>query len=424
MLDFMRSIYSSNFENIRSYTLLISGSAGRLVISLLYFVLVANTLSFDEFGLFATASATGIILSRFFAFGFISPLYRIATAKRRLLGVYTSGLIVGALLSMPIIALVATMIYYLMFSQQMLIMTFMFIVFAEVIFWRTLEVAVIILNGLYKFGHASILVIIGTLVKMIASALFVWLSMGNLQDWSLYYICGNAFSAAIAIVFYYPRVKLRWRVSLYYARWVDSLSVAAAELAYYAQNELDKLLVLGIGGPKIAGIYAILVRLIDLTALPIRSLLTLLIQKIMRQKSVIQSLKNRLLFETAIGVISLSGILAMALVMHFFPNVLGENVAQIAPFLIIVAFVPCFRNLTEYHSEILYGVNRGVIRTRNALILGTLKAGLLTFILHYFVDDDMWLGMLNGVFGILYIASLFLTYPAIEKVAPLERTDR
>lgn len=423
MSDYIRSAYLSNIDNIRSYAILISGSAGRLVISLVYFILVANTLSFDEFGLFATASATGIILSRFFAFGFISPLYRIATAKRRLLGVYTSGLIAGAVLSMPIIALVATAIYYLMFSHQMLMLTFLFIVFAEVIFWRTLEVAVIVLNGLYRFGHASILVIIGSLIKMIASAFFVWFSTGNLQDWGLYYICGNAVSAAIAVLFYYPKVKLRWCVSLYYARWVDSLSVAAAELTYYAQNEVDKLLVLAMGGPKIAGIYAILMRLIDLTALPVRSMLTLLIQKIIQRKSVIQSFKNRLMFEVAIGGISLSGILAMALVMSVFPNILGENVAQIAPLLFLVVLVPSFRNLTEYHSELLYGVNRTVVRTRNALILGALKAGLLALILRYFAADDMWFWMLNGVFGILYITSLFLSYPVIGKVAPLERTN-
>lgn len=424
MLDYIRSAYLSNIDNIRSYTILVSGTAGRLVISLIYFILVANTLSVDEFGLFATASATGIILSRFFAFGFISPLYRIATAKRRLLGVYTSGLIAGAVLSMPIIAVVAIAVYYLMFSTQMLIATFLFIVFAEVIFWRTLEVAVIILNGLYRFGYASILVIIGTLVKMIASVFFVWFSMGNLEDWGIYYICGNAASALIAVVFYYPKVKLRWRVSLYYARWVDSLSVAAAELTYYAQNEVDKLLVLAMAGPKIAGIYAILMRLIDLTALPVRSMLTLLIQKIMQRKSVIQSLKNRVIFEAAIGGISVAGILAMALAMSIFPNILGENVAQIAPLLTLVVLVPCFRNLTEYHSELLYGVNRTVVRTTNALILGTIKAGLLALILYYFATDDSWLWMLNIVFGILYVSSLFLSYPAVGKVAPLIRKPR
>ena len=49
---------------IFAYLTILSGSAGRLVISLVYFLIVANTLTLGEFGLFATASATGVILSR------------------------------------------------------------------------------------------------------------------------------------------------------------------------------------------------------------------------------------------------------------------------------------------------------------------------------------------------------------------------
>jgi hypothetical protein len=36
------------------------------------------------------------MLSRLMAFGFVSPLYRIATVKTRLLGVYTAGFLGGA----------------------------------------------------------------------------------------------------------------------------------------------------------------------------------------------------------------------------------------------------------------------------------------------------------------------------------------
>ena len=71
-------------EQIKQFTAAISGSLGRLVFSLAYFILLANTLSIAEFGIFATASATGVMLSRIVGFGFSSPLYRIATVKPRL----------------------------------------------------------------------------------------------------------------------------------------------------------------------------------------------------------------------------------------------------------------------------------------------------------------------------------------------------
>ncbi len=52
---------------------------------------VANTLSIADFGLFATASAAGIMISRALAFGFMSPLYRVATVKPLLVGTYSAG---------------------------------------------------------------------------------------------------------------------------------------------------------------------------------------------------------------------------------------------------------------------------------------------------------------------------------------------
>ena len=65
----------SNAGALRSYAAALSGAGGRLVISLFYFVALANTLSVADFGLFATASATGIMLSRIVGFGFTSPLW-------------------------------------------------------------------------------------------------------------------------------------------------------------------------------------------------------------------------------------------------------------------------------------------------------------------------------------------------------------
>jgi O-antigen/teichoic acid export membrane protein len=208
-------------------------------------------------------------------------------------------------------------------------------------------------------------------------------------------------------------------VKLYLARWVDSLAVAAAEIVYYAQAELDKILVLAIGGPQVAGVYAILMRLVDITALPVRSLFMLIIQQIMRTKATIQSLKYRVIFEATIAFISFSGIMALAVFTWIFPNVLGSNVAEISPYLVLVAFVPVFRNLTEYHSELLYAVNRTLLRTTNAAIIGFMKACFLSWIFVMFASDERWFIMLNVMFGLLYLASLLLTYPAMRRVAPL-----
>ena len=97
---------SENRDSIRAYLSMIGGSGGRLLISMAYFIAVANTLSIADFGLFATASACGVMLLRLLAFGFVSPLYRIATVKQRLLGTYTAGFLAGLVLSLPLVGVV------------------------------------------------------------------------------------------------------------------------------------------------------------------------------------------------------------------------------------------------------------------------------------------------------------------------------
>ncbi len=78
-------------EVLRDYFSAVSGAGGRLIFSLAYFVALANTLSISEFGMFATASAAGVMLSRILAFGFISALYRTATIRPNLIGTFTAG---------------------------------------------------------------------------------------------------------------------------------------------------------------------------------------------------------------------------------------------------------------------------------------------------------------------------------------------
>ena len=384
MIVRLRHLASANSTLIRAYLSMVGGSAGRLVISLVYFIAIANTLSISEFGLFATASACGIMLSRLLAFGFVSPLYRIATVKTRLLGVYTAGFLGGVVLSAPVIALAAWLTHALIFAGEMQLATFAKIIVAEVLCWRIMEIAVIVSYGTNRFGSGSVLVVVATALKTVA--------------------------------FFYPRVRLRWKPALYIRRRVDAVSVAGAEMLFYVQSELDKVLVLSLGGPETAGIYAIIMRLVDLTALPVRAFLTVLTQKLMRTSAMLNELKNRILLEGVVAAVSTAGLLGMAGFLWLFPTALGRNVAVAAPLLILVVLVPAFRNLIEYHSELLYATGRTVVRMLILASLGAMKALLLASLLGLNTDTVIWVQLLNAAFLVLYLQSALMTYRALRRI--------
>lgn len=416
MIAQLREFTNGYRDQIRAYTSLIGGSAGRLAISLIYFIAVANTLTIAEFGLFATASACGIMLSRLMAFGFVSPLYRIATVKTRLLGAYTSGFLAGVVLSAPLIALAAWLTHWLIFSDEMPVSTFARLIVAEVLCWRVMEIVVIVSYGVNRFGAGAWLVVTATAMKAVAALLFTWLGDATLAVWSWYYLTANGFAALLAIMFFYPRVRLRWKPALYIRRWIDAVSVAGAEMLFYVQSELDKVLVLSLGGPETAGIYAMIMRLVDLTALPVRAFLTILTQRLMRTARVLDDLKNRVMLESAVGIVSTAGLLAMAGFLWLFPNALGKNVAEATPLLVLVVLVPAFRNLIEYHSELLYATGRTVVRMMVLLSMAVMKALLLAYLLGLHAQVTVWVELLNLLFFILYVQSVLLTYRALRGV--------
>jgi O-antigen/teichoic acid export membrane protein len=402
-------------SQLAGFANLVGGSAGRLVISLAYFVSVANSLTVGDFGLFATASATGIMLSRIAGFGFVSPLYRAATVKRRLVGAYTAGFLAAFALSLPAAALVAAGFYALVFRPDMGLASFAAVVAAEVVFWRPLEVVCIVNNGLGRFGRAALLVILGTAIRAAAAVLFALAGSGALAEWSLAYMAANAVAAVAAYAAFYPRVRLRFRPSLYLARWRDSAAVAAAEIIFYLQSELDKLLVLSIGGPTIAGLYAMLMRLVDLTALPVRAFNTMMVQRLMRAPDWLAGWGRRWLVEGGIAAVSVAGLAAIGILLWIEPSALGRNVAGAAPLVAAALLVPAFRNIVEYHSEILYARGRTASRALILALVGLLKAGLLVVILgHADAASTAWIVGLNGLFLVLWLASASATYFTLD----------
>ncbi len=415
MIELARTIYARHRDVIRAYLSMTGGSAGRLALSLVYFICIANGLSIAEFGLFATASAAGIMVSRVLAFGFMSPLYRIATVKPRLVGAFSLGFLVASLASLPLIAALCAAIYYAVFASNMGVSVFAALMAAEILCWRGLEVVVIVLNGLGRFGRAALLVIIGTALRTVAAVGFALSHSMSLANWSLFYLAANGLGFAVALLFFFPKVRLRWRPALYLRRWADSLSVAGAEVLFYVQSEFDKIAVLAIGGPAVSGLYAIIMRLADLTALPVRSFNTLLVQKIMRTPGTISSWRLRLISEALVAAVSLAANAAMAIYLWIFPRGLGNNVSEAAPYLMAVLLVPSFRNLVEYHSELLYATGATVRRMINLVIAGVLKVGLLAILLKASLDVAVWAPMLNGVYLAVYAASFMLTYTALAK---------
>jgi O-antigen/teichoic acid export membrane protein len=406
----------------RDYISAISGSAGRLIFSLLYFVALANTLSIAEFGLFATASAAGVMLSRILGFGFTAPLYRVATVRPRLIGIFAGGFLMMGTLSLPVLALGSAAVFALFFAGELKPLIFAQIVVAEALLWRPTETIVIVNNGMNRFGRASLLVILGTVLRAAAAGIFMLMAASQnfaLAEWAYFYLAANAAALLIAILFFTPPMRLEIRSRFYWKRLPDALYVAGAELLFYLQMEFDKLLVLSLGGAELAGIYAILMRLVDLTGIPIRTFTMMLVQRLMKTPDMMKRWRVRIGLEAGVFLTSTAALLCLALILTIAPNALGRNVAAAAGLVTLAWAIPGLRNLTEVHSELLFARGQTLRRALNLLILTAAKLAVLTVLISETADPAALVMWLNGGFALLYLVSAVLTYTALNRPAKL-----
>jgi O-antigen/teichoic acid export membrane protein len=359
----------------------------------------------------------GLVLSRLMAFGFMSPVYRVATVKPRLLGVYVAGLLAFAVASLPLILLAAIAVHALVFTGRIDLAWFLAIIACEVIGWRVVEYVVIQLNGLSRFGRAATLVIIGSGFRTLAAIAFFLLPWRGLESWIVFYALANAVTLAVAVVLFAPKIRLRFAWRLYPRRMRDAATAALSELTFYVQSELDKLLVLTMAGDRTAGLYAIAMRLIDLTAVPIRSFNQMLVQRMMRDGAIIGSISRRAVIEGMIAVVSTLAILAFIVLLWMHPGLLGRNIEQVAPYLLLMLAVPALRNLVEYQGELLYAREKVVTRATLLAVLAALKLSLMAGLLTSFSSFEAWALPLTGVFLLIYSVSTVVTYRALARPA-------
>jgi O-antigen/teichoic acid export membrane protein len=400
---------------LRDYATLLGGAGARLVVALVYFLIAANTLSLGDFGRFAASSATGVIIARLAAFGFVSPVFRIATVKPRLTGVFLAGWAALFALSLPLIALATFLVHRLMLADDVAFSIFAMIVAAEIIGWRVVELMSIANNGLGAYRRAAEVVVVGTMIRTLA-ALAYWLTgQSALEVWAAAYLAANLLAAAVALMFWRPPQRWRLRPASY-RRWLrDSLGAMAADLVFYLQAELDKIVILALASPKSAGLYAIAMRFIDLTATPIRSFNQIIMQKMMRERAAIAGWWRRAGIELAIAAVSLGCLGALILLLWLYPQVLGRNVAMAAPALGLMWLVPAFRNLTEYHAELLYGRERTWLRAGMLVLAAAVKAAGLAALITASASSDGWLSGVDGIFALIWMMTASIAYLALRR---------
>jgi len=395
------------------YCQVLAGTTGRLTLQVVYFLVLANTLNLREMGIFASISAAGVMLGCLTGLGFQSLLFRSAATRRSSLGGYFAAFYVCFAAALPVSLTISAGLYLFLFKGSVGFTAYLAIILVEIALWRVVEMLVQVNNGLGRYNVAATVIMASSGMRTLAAVAFMTAGGGDAGVWALYYFAANAASVVLLTVLYHPRIRLRWRKQLLFGRLRNSLLYAFAYFAFLAQNEADKLVILWLAGDRTAGVYAISMRIIDLTAVPLRPIFVLYSRRLMKiGRATPQLLREIIRVEGLVALVSTVGLLAVLALLTIWPRLLGQNVSSAAELLAVIVAVPAAKNLLEFHAELFFAFNRMGLHGALAAGLVLLKAAALAMLLATFHGSQRWGLGLNAIYGALF----FLSFAMVRSV--------
>ncbi len=403
---------------VENYCQLLVGTVGRVGLQAVYFFVLANTLSLPAMGIFASASAAGLMIASFSGLGFGSLAFRAAAGRPRLLGQYLALFYGSLCLTTPLGILVALPFYYLLFQHAISLPAFIAILLVEVLLWRVVETLTQIHNGMGNFRTGSLTITVASAMRASGAVAFALMGGGGIEQWAFVYGVSNFAALAAVWLLLRPSVSLRWRMRLFRSRLRDGVMFAVSYFALNAQGQVDKIIVLSLTDAKFAGVYAIATRIIDFTAIPFRTFYTLYTRKLFGEgKKIRNALSRTLTVEGVILAGSTLGFAALVALLWLRPNLLGANVAVAAQLFAPMLIVPALRNLMEFHGELFFVHGRMTVRAAVAIGLVCINAAALAMLLSW-TTDLLQVGLgLSLIQFALYLLSATALYRFITQEA-------
>ncbi|CAA2144380.1 lipopolysaccharide biosynthesis protein [Methylobacterium bullatum] len=410
-LRLVAGAWSTHRTVLIGYGQLLAGAGGRLALQMIYFLVLANTLSLAEMGVFASVSAAGVMIGCLAGFGFQSFVMRSAAGRRSSMGGYLAVYYACFGLALPIMLGLSLALYVLLFRNVIALPGYLAIIVVEVALWRQIELLVQVNNGLGRYAAAATVVSLPVGFRAAAAVAFWAAGGGDAETWALYYLVGNAVSVTVLAFLFHPRTRMRFRAVLLKGRLRDGLLYAASYFMFLAQGEIDKLIVLTLAGERMAGIYAISMRLIDLTGVPLRPMFMMYSRKLIQAgRATRASLRECLKVEAMVACVSTGALAFMVAVLHIRPDLLGPNVSAAYGMLTVIVAVPAVRNLLEFQGELFFAFGRMGLRAGVTAALIAFKAAAFVLLLTAFPDPAQWSLWLNAIYVAIYAFSFLTLY--------------
>jgi O-antigen/teichoic acid export membrane protein len=366
-----------------------AGEASRQVFRAAYFLLVARALGASHFGEFVGVTAMIAVLSPFASLGSGNLLIKNVSVRRNLFAVCWGNALFMCVVSGAFLLLVALAIRGWVLSSLIPFSLVLWIGIADLIFSRILDVSNQAFQAVERLKDTATIAVIFSAARLVgAIGLVAIVRVPTPAKWAVFYLISTAVASLISVFKVYrqlgrpsldlSRIRREVKEGSYF-----SVSISAQTI----YNDIDKTMLVRLSSTDAAGIYAAAYRLIDVTMVPIQSLLSAAYPRFFQHgseggaKATAQYARRFLPKATLYGIVAVVALFVFSPALPWF---LGPQYNRAAEALRWLAPLPLFKIFHRFFADALTGAGYQGVRAGVQVVVAVLNVLVNLWIIRWF----------------------------------------
>jgi O-antigen/teichoic acid export membrane protein len=346
---------------------MLGGNGLKLVIQAAYFILIARSLEPAQYGAFVAVVAIAAIVSPFVGVGTSNLIIRnVAHDPRSFSRSWGNGLLVTLVSGAAALALVLSCVFLLPADVGWRVL--FLVAAADLVFGRIVDFCGFAFSSVDRFGATAQLNMWISLSRLTGLGVLVALvHRPSIEAWAATYLVATFATAAGALGWGLAKLeKPTLRISEIWPELKEGVYFSVGLSAQTIYNDIDKTMLAKLGDLPATGIYGAAYRVIDVSLVPLRSILSAANPGFFRAGHLggiteTRRYMARLLPKTiAYSMLVMIGLLALAPVV---PHILGKEYVGSVSALRWLAVLPVLKTIHSFFADALTGAGYQRLRT-------------------------------------------------------------
>lgn len=247
----------------------------RLVLQAAYFVIIARALGAEQYGAFVGTTALVAILAPFASLGSGNLLIKNVSRNRALFGEYWGNALFRIFVSGLALIALTLLVAPLVLPKTISLLLILLVAVTDLIFARLVETSAEAFGAVLWLSKTAQLNILPQVTRLMAAFTLVsFFPEPKAVEWSFLYLISTAVSALFGVLLVHRSLGLpKLALSRIKPELAEGFYFSIGLSAQTIYNDIDKTMVASLSTLEATGIYAAAYRLIDVSFVPVRSIL-------------------------------------------------------------------------------------------------------------------------------------------------------